>query len=110
MTATTTTVLVYSSMTGDAPADMFFSADLPAVVTYEDDAYCFVCGRCTDHAGEHDDLVAAGMAAYEANGSVVKTAAYDRDRAREIVELAYVAYLAGPVAYEAFCKALEAAA
>lgn len=107
MTATDTARLVYSSMTGDAPAATFTEADVE-IGFYVDDAHCFVCGRHTDHAGEHDDLVAAGMAAYEKDGTVVKTAAYDRDRARAIGEAGYVAYCAGPEAYEAFCKALEA--
>lgn len=26
--------------------------------------YCFICSRCTDHIGEHEDLVAAGLAEY----------------------------------------------
>jgi hypothetical protein len=29
-----------------------------------DSAYCFVCHRSTDHRGEHDDLVAEGLASY----------------------------------------------
>ena len=40
-------------------------------LTFEDidtydlaEPHCFVCGRHTDHFGEHDDLVEAGVAAY----------------------------------------------
>lgn len=40
----------------------------------ERDPYCFVCRRCTDHVGEHDEEVALGMAAYD-GGYVVWTMA-----------------------------------
>lgn len=33
--------------------------------------YCFVCGRCTDHRGEHDDLVEQGLAVYSRNTAEV---------------------------------------
>ena len=33
--------------------------------------FCFVCGRCTDHWGEHDDLVEAGKAEYRDDGTVI---------------------------------------
>lgn len=36
----------------------------------ENDPHCFVCGRHTDHWGEHDDMVSAGTARYENDGSV----------------------------------------
>lgn len=29
---------------------------------------CSVCGRATDHRGEHDDLVGLGLARYTENG------------------------------------------
>lgn len=31
---------------------------------WEETPYCFVCSRCTCHIGEHEDLVAAGLAEY----------------------------------------------
>ena len=34
------------------------------------DPFCHVCGRCTDHFAEHDDLVGAGLASYQSDGSV----------------------------------------
>jgi hypothetical protein len=37
----------------------------------EDDPFCFVCGRCTDHFAEHDDLVEQGLAEYR-NGNVYR--------------------------------------
>jgi hypothetical protein len=38
-----------------------------------DDAHCFICGRHTDHFAEHDDMVEAGYAQYEDDGSVTWT-------------------------------------
>lgn len=35
------------------------------------DPYCYVCGRCTDHVCEHDDLEEAGLVSYE-DGGIVK--------------------------------------
>jgi hypothetical protein len=32
--------------------------------------FCFVCGRCTDHVAEHDDLTEAGVARYVDGGYV----------------------------------------
>lgn len=58
------------------------------------DEYCFVCGRCTDHVGEHEALVEAGLAEYAEDGVVLRTAAWDADRAREIAEAEYQAYRA----------------
>ena len=29
------------------------------------DPYCESCGRCTDHVGEHDELLALGLVTYE---------------------------------------------
>lgn len=46
----------------------------------EADPHCFVCGRHTDHWGEHDDMVEAGTARYEDDGSVFPVPwIYDRD-------------------------------
>lgn len=60
--------LAYTSTTGDAPRSA--PVDPSPVGGYDDEAHCFVCGRHTDHWGEHDDLVEAGKARYEDNGSV----------------------------------------
>lgn len=57
--------LAYTSTTGDAPKVEARWDD-----TFIDEAHCFVCGRHTDHWGEHDDLVEQGKARYEDNGSV----------------------------------------
>ena len=107
---TTTSTLAYSSST-DAGTTYLAPefGTTPAVESYDDmrGSYCFVCSRCTDHVGEHEELVAAGMAEYD-GGSVIKTERYDREKARAICEAGYVAYTAGPAAYEAFCKELEA--
>lgn len=43
------------------------------------DPYCFVCGRCTDHVGEHDDLVEVGAADYRGYEVLV----LDRERMNE---------------------------
>lgn len=44
-----------------------------AFAVMEDDPHCFVCGRHTDHFAEHDNLVEAGYAQYEDDGSVTWT-------------------------------------
>ncbi len=31
---------------------------------YDDEPFCFVCSRPTDHVAEHDDLVEKGKAMY----------------------------------------------
>lgn len=41
--------------------------------THDEDPFCFVCGRSTDHVAEHDDLVDEGLVAYEHGGFVVWT-------------------------------------
>jgi hypothetical protein len=106
-----TSTLAYSSSTGTGTtylAPEFGTTPAAETTTYDEywDEYCFVCSRCTNHVGEHEELVAAGMAEYE-GGTVVKTERYDREKARAICEAGYVAYTAGPAAYEAFCKGLE---
>jgi hypothetical protein len=50
-------------------------ADEPEV-RYIPEPHCFVCGRHTDHVGEHDDLVVMGFAQYDDFGQVT----YDWDR------------------------------
>ena len=56
---------------------------------YDDDFdYCFVCSRTTNHVGEHEALVAAGMAAYD-GGTVTRTATYDREAAVVIADAEY---------------------
>lgn len=52
----------------------------------DEDPFCFVCGRCTDHWGEHDDLVEAGMAEYKRDGSVVKTEKWSAAAAKQITD------------------------
>ena len=64
-------VLAYSSKTGDAPK-VYFPQPVSEEtrVIHNDDPHCFVCGRHTDHFGEHDDLVESGEAVYYDDGSV----------------------------------------
>lgn len=63
------TRLVFSSETGVQRAD-----NSPAIVwDDESDPHCFVCGRHTDHFAEHDDMVEAGYAQYEDDGTVTWT-------------------------------------
>jgi len=65
--------LAFSTETGDA-RDVKLSADSYRLTRDESDvAFCFVCNRCTDHVGEHDDLLDAGLAEYVA-GDVRRTA------------------------------------
>lgn len=81
-----TSNLVYSTdgrTTTDLREEEVF--DLAPAEEY-DPAFCFVCGRCTDHWGEHDDLVEAGLAEYRDNGSVAKTEQWDAEKARAIHE------------------------
>jgi hypothetical protein len=53
--------LAWTTSTGDAPL-------APVKETpynpWDEVDFCFVCGRCTDHFGEHDDLVELGMVEY----------------------------------------------
>lgn len=63
---------------------------------YDDtDPFCFVCSRCTDHFGEHDALVEAGLAAYDTeSGSVYRTDKWDRELATQIAQREYEEYVA----------------
>lgn len=82
----------------------------PEPVAFDWPAYCFVCGRCTDHFAEHDDLVAAGLVSYDTTtGNVLRTERWDRDLADIIGTVSYQAYASGPAAYEQWCKVLETA-
>jgi len=79
--------LAYSTTTGQAPVS--FVADLPPVEraavevpVYEREAFCFVCGRCTEHFAEHDDLAypedgSEPQAFYGKDGSVYTKAQWD---------------------------------
>lgn len=70
--------------------------------TRYEDAHCFVCGRHTDHWGEHDDLVELGQALNESrrwvwgdtlhiSGDVVPTDAFYTPAARAEREVLYAA-------------------
>lgn len=61
--------LAYSTSTGDAPRR---EVPTPEYVE-EHEPHCFVCGRHTDHWGEHDDMVDAGTAYYTPEGDVWPT-------------------------------------
>ena len=83
-----TSSLVYSTETaspaalsGEAPASLAqqpapLDQDLSWALGFEvhpdaEEPWCGVCRRPTDHFAEHDDLVEAGLAAYDAlTGSV----------------------------------------
>lgn len=81
-----TSNLVYSTdgtSTTDLREEEVF---LPEPEDFVSDPFCFVCGRCTDHWGEHDDLVEAGMADYKLDGSVVKTEKWSAAAAKQITD------------------------
>lgn len=59
-----------------------------------EDPHCFVCGRHTDHVGEHDGLVHAGLASYADDGNVLRTSNWDDATASEISEREYQALIA----------------
>lgn len=59
--------------------------------TYE--PYCFVCSRPTDHVGEHEALVEAGLASYDRDGSVRRTSAWDADAAAAISQAEFETYM-----------------
>lgn len=67
--------LAYSTSTNGVIVD---NMPVPVQDTSAQDAYmgflsephCFVCGRHTDHFGEHDDMVEAGTARYDDEGNV----------------------------------------
>jgi hypothetical protein len=87
-----TAELVYSLSTGDdaallldmgpddadfdplgtfSPALDFLTDANPTANDPATSVYCFVCNSCTDHFGDHDDLVEAGQAIYALDGSVL---------------------------------------
>jgi hypothetical protein len=89
-----TSEVVYSTTTGQVrrpahvePNDAFLDIN---------EAHCFVCRRHTDHFGEHDGLVEAGLALYK-GGSVYRTDAWDDALVREVAQAEYAAYLAESV-------------
>ena len=58
------------------------------------DSWCGVCARPTDHFGEHDGLVAAGLAEYDTEtGSVRKTDLWDEAMAKAVSDAEYEAYV-----------------
>lgn len=85
-------IVAYTTTTGDAPRDARATSNLPVYDDYT--PYCFVCRRVTDHAGEHESLVEAGLAEYGDGGTVRRTAAWDDDKAAAISQAEYVAYCA----------------
>lgn len=89
---------VYSTTTGQAPRDLYVDngivevsqPDLDDFDAY--DPYCFVCHRCTDHVGEHEALVEAGLAAYDHDGCVRRTEKWDDALAKKIADAEYRDY------------------
>jgi hypothetical protein len=80
---------VYTTATGQTPRGEYVEEnpfEFPSVGFDFDeyDPHCFVCGRHTDHFGEHEALVEAGLAYYTGDGSVHKTEKYDADLAAKI--------------------------
>ena len=59
---------------------------------YVPDAHCFVCSRHTDHLGEHEALVEAGLAEYADGGTVLRTALWNAELAAKIAEEEWQAY------------------
>lgn len=49
---------------------------------FDDEPFCFVCGRSTDHVAEHDDLVEEGKAMYRRgdvlNERMIKILGFDK--------------------------------
>ena len=94
-----TATLVYSTTTGADPVfHDGFAEDLAAFdgayvdpAEQEWPAFCFVCSRVTEHAGEHDDLVAAGLVTYAEDGNVLKTEAYTSASALAVIRAAEAA-------------------
>lgn len=90
--------LVYSTTTGlDPMVDVDATDDVDVAYDFNTipEPHCFVCGRHTDHYGEHDALVAAGLAEYDlADGSVNRTAAWDDKLAAAISRAEYEALCA----------------
>lgn len=86
----TTTALVYSTSTTGEVVDNTWDVE----DTYGDflantpDPYCGVCGRPTDHVGEHDSLVGLGLAVYGDDGYVGVTE-FARSLDGEAVRAAY---------------------
>lgn len=50
-----------------------------------DQPFCFICSRSTEHVGDHDDLLEAGLVKYRDNGSVVATPAWDGEEAERVI-------------------------
>lgn len=59
--------LVYSTQTGLVPEPLPEDGEPQYGYDdgYEEQAFCFVCSRPTDHFAEHDDLVESGEALYD---------------------------------------------
>ena len=53
---------------------LVFAPEDEADDLYAWDDHCYVCGRCTNHVGEHDHEVALGFVEYD-GGDVLWTAA-----------------------------------
>lgn len=88
---------VYTTTTGQSPRGEYAEdAGLGSAAwdLADPEPFCFVCGRCTDHVGEHEALVEAGLARYSGDGSVYKTEAWDAEVAAKVSEAEYQAYLA----------------
>lgn len=78
---TTNATIAYSTTTAEKPVLGEISTDLLYELGLQEasepdfdpswaesdlyDEWCFVCSRPTDHRGEHDDLVAQGLASYD---------------------------------------------
>lgn len=71
------TTPAYTATTGQTPviAEQYKTDPEVGMVTagseWDPEPYCFVCSRPTDHVAEHDDLVAAGQAEYQDDGTVL---------------------------------------
>ncbi len=93
--------VAYSTATGDAPRPARAEAHDYDQGDYLFE-YCYLCGRHTDHLGEHDEFEARGLVEYvttSTSWTVVKTDLYDArpdlvQDARDEVDANVAAWLA----------------
>lgn len=102
----TTSTLVYSSGSGFIAPE--FASEPEPQSYWADMDWCGVCHRATDHFGEHDDMIAAGLAAVDEDGYLVRTAAWSDDVARLVADAGFEAYQRGEATYRGFLAGLTA--
>lgn len=61
----------FTGLSAELVSELRLNAPAGASSMWEDQDWCFVCQRPTDHWGEHDDLVEEGKASYDPTYGVV---------------------------------------